>query len=1205
MRVRELFEYKRLIDITSILVIVGAWLFFSSLDEASRVAAAGFSDFPVGVSQTIEFNADETFDEASPRKKMEQMRDWLVFTLISSAGLSAEDATQATFDLPAVRREYLEPVSRFDHGDARSAFIGDGLVVALIPPRDEKVKSDMLARIADEHRKNLGTIPEQIAVFEYIIHLDEQAGTASAEVTQRETLDARKLFTSEAGYYTKAISNADDLKAFLGQVDTLTYADTHSGLTLGGRKLRGETYLGVGFEDIAAIWQSDAAGSEKQGSGFSLDPTYDFASLKTLFDQRIAPVLRACLDEPISSSAWSLPWTPHLPQYPRNRFTESPLNGRLTTGLVYQGDRIEKAGDALQRGDIDPLLKLFGELSRSRNDFALKIAAIFKIKPDQLGTAYLQYVDEMCGFQKARYDGTLQSTSVGMTLFYTDLLAKLWMFDYLNSTPANRIDDFYPEFEIAVSPAHKDERIRLANTRLWFGPQDKGYQVADGGKELLLARTAARVYAAGSDPLEPSKEGAASTQSAAFLNWWDSHYDEIARFEPQYQRLNEIMKWSLLTGWIHRQGGIPALNFLTTPQVHDSRYRFPDWVKTQPNLRFTGWGDSCQPGTRPSATQKFTNVRFFPKGYKNSTTEALPLLQSRDFDSYGEKGWVLTGGVSLGGKAVFTGRTALSESTVVGRLLRRSWVDYSLAEGTAEARVLKTFEGVNYRLSSAGERAVVSGTAKQGVELRDIYGGSGKDLTVERSLERTTEGLSIKTNTQGLPVGDLQIARSGNGFRVGYASREIDTAQTLARQISRANDPASVVASSSKVEAYIRVPGMQHELVKLKGSEQWLQIGREASSDAGPHLRVADLGSSSHPYDLNWIRAEDAMSKLGKDGDVVIRLAGKEGVVRVETVAGKIPEGTVQFEHTVNGAVIRGRLNPNLNELYIARRDLTVSVLKDPVELSRAIQGKPPESTLAAALRRGDYRAVIQDIAKDPLSARTNLSRHLEEGLSEGRNLLEQGKYDRALEQFDMLIDVHGAHPELRTLRALARLNKRSPAVAGSVKDGMLTADGRGGTALLDEINLRLRTGGLTPPRDMLEILSVRNNVTLAYKTPRLSNLTRTAPLSINRPAVILIEDSQGLNNLNWHVNTLSTLEDAVRLRLGDLYKVSNLKLGNFRPSMLIVEEERVAGSLQPVQRFQAYYPRVLYRNSNCDQEGRMKGDCEPDVYVFIAGKVR
>ena len=38
-------------------------------------------------------------------------------------------------------------------------------------------------------------------------------------------------------------------------------------------------------------------------------------------------------------------------------------------------------------------------------------------------------------YQAARYDGDLQGTEVGMVLFDTDLLAKLWAIDFDESSP--------------------------------------------------------------------------------------------------------------------------------------------------------------------------------------------------------------------------------------------------------------------------------------------------------------------------------------------------------------------------------------------------------------------------------------------------------------------------------------------------------------------------------------------------------------------------------------------------------------------------------------------------------------------------------------------------------------------------------------------------------------------------------------------------
>ncbi len=57
-------------------------------------------------------------------------------------------------------------------------------------------------------------------------------------------------------------------------------------------------------------------------------------------------------------------------------------------------------------------------------------------------------------FQHARYDGPLAGTEVGMDLFYTDLLAKLWALDFEVSAPTKQIEDFQPLLKIDYSPIY-------------------------------------------------------------------------------------------------------------------------------------------------------------------------------------------------------------------------------------------------------------------------------------------------------------------------------------------------------------------------------------------------------------------------------------------------------------------------------------------------------------------------------------------------------------------------------------------------------------------------------------------------------------------------------------------------------------------------------------------------------------------------------
>ena len=104
--------------------------------------------------------------------------------------------------------------------------------------------------------------------------------------------------------------------------------------------------------------------------------------------------------------------------------------------------------------------------------------------------------------------------------------------------------------------------------------------------------------------------------------------------EPEYERLNEVMKWSLVIRWLNESKRGDSLGFLRDYPVERKAW-FPGWVKQpqQARLRFRDWD----------------KVGFHPKGYLGTTTEALPSIKSRPFWQMGLDGWVITGGVSLAG----------------------------------------------------------------------------------------------------------------------------------------------------------------------------------------------------------------------------------------------------------------------------------------------------------------------------------------------------------------------------------------------------------------------------------------------------------------------------------------------------------------------------------------------------------------------------
>ncbi len=550
---------KRIINYGSLAGIVVAIVLLAYAYQApTSVAAAGansnataktmtaaFTGFPTGEPRLVDLEArrEALEDLRTPRERTDQMRDWLLFTAVSASGLSAEEINKSLFDVPPIRHGYVQPVANFEYGDTRSCYIGGGQVIALVPAgSDAGARGEQLARIADEQRKNLGEMPARVWVFEYDLHTAGDAEQQTAALTRRDPIEAKDLFTPAAGYYETKITSLDDLKRFMTQVDDLTYASLKDGLTVGGRKVQGHSYRGIRVEEIAALYQSEAkilatkspldkkiddfnskwrsrtyrTQSEKidleqqynreeaalkeelkqarslgqltDGSGFSLDPTYNFDGLRREFDERIAPLIQR-----YHESRYGVDELPS--------FIAGP-NGLPIASETFSG-KIQKARAALAQQDADPLFSLLGAIEEK----------------DQFGHELARYIEQEVinkkyGYQHARYDGELKGTEAGMILFYTDLLAKLWAFNYQNSAPGPVVPDFNPMTAHPVSSIYQKEMEELSSTRLWFGPQDKGFQVADTGKSMLFGRTATRVYAASSNSLKPGIEGQANAESS-------------------------------------------------------------------------------------------------------------------------------------------------------------------------------------------------------------------------------------------------------------------------------------------------------------------------------------------------------------------------------------------------------------------------------------------------------------------------------------------------------------------------------------------------------------------------------------------------------------------------------------------------------------------------------------------------------------------
>lgn len=1011
-----------------------------------RPRADLFAKFPVDEPRRIDLEMDEaSLDGMSRRERLEQVRDWLLLTTVAASGASLDEINQALYDQPSVRHGYMQQLANFEYGETRSRYVGGGAVVALLPG-GSRSRDDQLARIADQQRKDLGEPPASLVPFEYRIDLDSN----TALLVRRPTIPAAELFTEAYGYHQARVGSLADLNDFMTRVDDVTFADAGGGaLTLGGRKIKGRGYGRIGVEEIAAVWQaqsgpnaevkrlkaarkqlvdhldaeakrranefnqrwaafkvgpnrfliptqysqqfeqekakvksdvaamaaaaaptlvrieSDLAEQEmrvSKGTGFSLDPAYDYDRLAVCFEQQVEPELRELMSD-----------------YPE----------------VFSGRDLETAKAGLAGKNTEPFTRLLNKLT---DGIGVEAARHFRAM-----------LEMKCSIQNARYDGpprlTLQGTEAGMVLFYTDLLAKLWMFEKDGSTPSRQIEDFRSSLAVPVSPVHREEVNRLSSTRLWFGPRDKGYQITGRRKEqLLFARNATRVFSASRDPLEThAQETEPNAASAAFIGWWDGHYEEVARYEPQYERLNAIMKWSLIVGWLNDLDRGDLLAHLASVPVNRS-YWFPDWVRQhRDELKFTRWDE----------------IKFYPRG-RDGSAETLPFITSRSFTRFGDKGAenarTISGGVSLAGRAEVAKRLPLTARTFVGRLLRRAGIDLS-ASRPGEVRML---EGTSYKIERmpAGSARIVS-TPRPGAKARLGYGELTGQPQAERVLSQQGGRYVIETrvaevkDAQRVEVsaGRLSVEETGNGFKIGRQGRELDVGLALARRVSGSRDPVSLLSRSPDVEAAFVIPGRGY-LIKTRGAiDKWLSLEYAEAPGGAAQARVADLAEHARELRLQWLDPSSAGRFIGDS--LGVRLTDGSSLNPLLMIGERPRSATRVLVVEKDGRVLRGVLDERTGTAYFNKAELPSELRSDPERLSKLLNASDlRELNRLASASPGDIRYVPRAGADFV----TELAR--------ADGLIAEGNSAAALDYLERLEGSFPGRWELEARKGLAQLKR-------------------------------------------------------------------------------------------------------------------------------------------------------------------------------------
>lgn len=972
-------------------------------------ATAAFAGFPLGKATRVELNGDSgSLLRLSALEQREQLRDWLMLAVLSDASLQPGALQEAVFDLQPLRRGYLAPAAAFQFGATRSRALDDGNVVALVPKGPAQEQAANLAHVADEQRKNLGGVPNSLLVFEYELDQPERV----AWVTRRPSLPGSELFTAAYGYRRQAVTSLAELAAFLSAVDDLTDVSRGQGMVVGGRVRSGPMPRHLSIEEVAALYQSETKIQEAEKERQTLEARwshvpYNTEAEKVLLESQMRREVEE-LDERLGGSRAQGSGFSLDPAYDYDRLAEFLHKFEQPLAEAAGKDRTAAVIAAVEEHNELPMLELFDELAHSDDAGALFLSEL------------LSTLQRDCRFQAARYDGSLQGTEVGMVLFYTDLLAKLWALDYLSSAPtAAEVEDFVPLLKVPVSPIYLRELQQLPGTRVWFGVRDSALQPADSDNTLLFAPNVTRIYAASSNLLKPGEEAEPNAPSAAFLGWWDSHYEQVARFEPQYQRLNEIVKWSSVLGWLARGGRLDDLAYLGQQEV-DHQHWFPLWARQQPDLRFRHWDGVEFLNPRPGST------------FKGVTTEAMPLLTSQFF-AQPDGRRALSGGVSLGSRATFEARSSIPAELKLA--LRRGGLDYRVLSSLDEGvKTLRTLDEVSYDLGKPGVGAFsVTAKPRAAAKLRDV------DLelpngTIQLDVRVRPDSLRLETATGTNPVGVLDVARDKSGFAAAFRSLDVERAGDLTRRAADAAvqgiDPKTALAGSDGVSTVLRLEGEDGWLVQLEGSRRWLRITPEGEPSAeigkGLTLRAGGWrpGAPEAPrFVADWVESPPPMP-TSKGTQLVVTSPRAPGAgIELEVANRGPPEGATRVELSLAGEKVSAARD-STGRYFLGSASLPDAIRSDPSRLRElfAAGGARDEAGWLSRLRDGDYAGLGRELSRDPQLAKQELERLRLDRLRESDELTAAGRPREALRLLDMLVATFGPRPEFGIRQAIARI---------------------------------------------------------------------------------------------------------------------------------------------------------------------------------------
>lgn len=673
----------------------------------------------------------------------DQVRDWLRTALAAHLGMSTAAIRDADYDTLPVRDQGFTDLADQQVGPGRELADTSGVLHLLVPKGDPH-ENRTVGLMLDQYRTDHGADPELVQIHHYA--LDQASQTADIVADQISTPDQVR---TDHGYVSMQITGPEDLTAFLSKTQSLSELSVRGGqVWADGWSWPGVATVPITVDDVSVLQQGYQAHLAGNGvdPGFSLDPLPPATAADV---KAMAPSVSADIAGRLLSGTWA----------------GSPFHSASDVKDEVENELYTPDADQ------DALMRRLGLPTDRTQLWALE-----------------ELLNGQTTMSQARYDGGLAGTAVGDSLAYVDYVTKNWVAGVGRGVPTQAVGGFLAD-PAAVTPwsecAGPNDPTE-EHGRLWFGRNDSAFTSADD--HIDLGAEAARLFVR-----EDGPNGTEVEPSYAFgraLQWWDVHQQDIEDYEPQYQRLDQIMRWSGALEWLTHQ----AKTTLPAQTQSPAPVTFKDWYASHTELRERAPIAFVTP---PSAKQ-----------------EALIVDPSRDFEDCGFL--TIEGGVSLSDVYDRTGgqdyRPELPTSvTRAGLFDPKSAYDVASGTGTISRLSIddagKVSDRIDRTLSMTGDTATVDvkATGRKVIPLGDlkVWRSSDPDRVLSYRLNASGHSVHEDLTYQGRDFGALDTADAGNIVTVQWRSGVVDKARralsSIQAKLSKGVNGKAVPAASDGV----------------------------------------------------------------------------------------------------------------------------------------------------------------------------------------------------------------------------------------------------------------------------------------------------------------------------------------------------------------------------------------------------------------------